>query len=103
MIKESKEKEIFTSKESLLSQSIFFLAIATSIDALVVGITFSFLSINILFTILIIGGITFVVSALGVWIGNQFGNLFRHKAGTLGGIILILMGIKILLEHFCLI
>ena len=75
------------------------LAIATSIDALTVGITFSFLKVNILLSIFIIGIITFLICVIGVKIGNKFGNKYEVKAKIAGGVILILMGIKILLEH----
>lgn len=75
------------------------LAIATSIDALAVGITFAFLNVNIVLAVLLIGVITFVFSALGVKIGSIFGDKFKNKAELLGGIVLILIGLKILLEH----
>lgn len=72
---------------------------ATSIDALAVGITFAFLSVNIWLAIGLIGGVTFVISAAGVKIGNVFGTRYQKKAEICGGVILILMGTKILLEH----
>ena len=75
------------------------LAVATSIDALAVGVTFAFLSVDIVPAVLLIGCITFVLSALGIKIGNVFGAKYRAKAEIAGGIILILMGTKILLEH----
>ena len=75
------------------------LALATSIDALAIGVTFSFLKVNILLALLIIGSIVFIVSVIGSKIGNIVGNKFSKKAQILGGIILILLGIKILLEH----
>ena len=75
------------------------LAVATSIDALAIGITFAFLEINIFLAIDIIGIITFVISVIGVKIGNVFGNKYEKGAQIVGGVILILMGIKILLEH----
>ncbi len=75
------------------------LAVATSIDALAVGITFAFLSVNIWLAIGLIGGVTFVISAAGVKIGNVFGTRYQKKAEICGGVILILMGTKILLEH----
>ena len=78
---------------------LFVLAIATSIDALAVGVTFGLLEINIWSSISIIGCVTFVLSLLGVIIGNFFGSRFRTKAEIAGGIILILLGVKILLEH----
>ncbi len=76
------------------------MAVATSIDALAVGVSFGFMpDVNIWFAIAFIGAITFTLSALGVKIGNVFGAKFKSKAELAGGIILILMGIKILLEH----
>ena len=75
------------------------LAIATSIDALAVGITFAFLQVNLLLAVLIIGIITFILCVIGTKIGNNFGNKFENKAEILGGIVLILIGVKILLEH----
>lgn len=76
------------------------MAVATSIDALAVGVTFGFMpDVNIWFAVAFIGIITFTLSAIGVKIGNVFGAKFKSKAELAGGIILILMGIKILLEH----
>ncbi|MBN1327525.1 MAG: manganese efflux pump [Candidatus Cloacimonetes bacterium] len=75
------------------------LAVATSIDALAVGISFSLLEINILLPVLIIGGITFILSFGGVFIGNRFGNLMGNKFEIIGGILLLVMGFKILLSH----
>lgn len=75
------------------------LAVATSIDALAVGITFAFLRIKIISSVTIIGVTTFVLSAVGVAVGNRFGAKYKNKAETAGGIILVLIGVKILLEH----
>lgn len=75
------------------------LAIATSIDALAVGVSFAFLRVNIVSATLFIGIITLILSILGVKIGNIFGARFKSKAELSGGIILVLMGLKILLEH----
>lgn len=75
------------------------LAVATSIDALAVGVTFAFLKVNIVTAILIISITTFIISMGGVKIGNIFGSKYKSKAEIAGGIILILMGLKILLEH----
>ena len=75
------------------------MALATSIDALAVGITFAFLQVEILPAIFFIGATTFLLSALGVRLGSVFGQRFRGPAELLGGVILILMGLKILLEH----
>lgn len=75
------------------------LAIATSIDALAIGVTFAFLRINIITSTLLIGIITAVISMIGVIIGKKFGDKFEKKAQILGGVILILIGVKILLQH----
>lgn len=75
------------------------LAVATSIDALAVGITFSFLQVNIFLAVALIGITTFVISSAGVKIGNVFGLRYKKKAEIGGGVILILLGIKILFEH----
>lgn len=87
------------SSEKLDFKELTLLAVATSIDALAVGITFAFLKVNILFSITIIGITTFILSVIGVFIGNKFGSKFKSKAEIAGGVILILIGLKILLEH----
>jgi putative Mn2+ efflux pump MntP len=76
------------------------MAVATSIDALAVGVTFALLpDVNITAAVAFIGVITFSLSAVGVYIGHLFGAKFKSKAELAGGIVLILMGCKILLEH----
>lgn len=80
-------------------KTMLLLAIATSIDALAVGISFACIQVKIWSSILIIGVTTFLFSVLGVKIGNVFGSKFEKSAGIVGGIILILIGLKILLEH----
>ena len=80
-------------------KELFLLAVATSIDALAVGVTFAFLKANIWVSILLIGCITFIISIAGVLIGHKFGIKFKQKAELAGGIILIMIGLKILLEH----
>ena len=82
---------------------LFMLAIATSIDALAVGISFSFLQIDIVVAALIIGCTTFVLSLVGVVVGNRFGARFEKPSQIAGGIVLIAIGLKILLEHLGLI
>lgn len=84
----------------LCFKSMSLLAIATSIDALAVGVTFAFLKINIMLSILIIGIVTFVLSYIGVKIGNVFGAKYKSKAEIFGGIILIIMAFNILFDHF---
>ena len=80
-------------------KELFMLAIATSIDALAVGITFAFLNYPIVEGMSIIGCTTFVISFVGVYIGKIFGTKYEHKAEIAGGLILIFIGVKILLEH----
>ena len=80
-------------------KEMFMLAIATSIDALAVGITFAFLQVKILSSVSLIGCITFCFSIGGVFIGNVFGSRFKKPAAVAGGLILICIGTKILLEH----
>lgn len=75
------------------------LAVATSIDALAVGISFAFLGIDIVTAALLIGATTFVLSGAGIFVGNIFGSKYKSKAELAGGIVLILIGAKILLEH----
>ena len=85
--------------ESLDVKTMLGLAVATSIDALAVGVTFAFLQVNIVPAVSFIGVITFTLSVAGVKIGNVFGTKYQTKAEIIGGIILVLMGCKILLEH----
>ena len=80
-------------------KSMFPLAIATSIDALAVGVTLAFLQVNILASVSLIGATTFVLSIIGLTVGNLFGAKYKSRAEILGGIVLIVMGIKILAEH----
>ena len=75
------------------------LAITTSIDALAVGITLPFLKVSLIMAVIIIGLITFVLSYIGVYIGNKFGHFFESKIEAIGGIVLIAIGVKILFEH----
>ena len=100
-IKEWKEKDTVEEMDPPLDyKELTLLAIATSIDALACGVTFSFEeNFNILKAIAIIGVTTFVISAGGVCVGNIFGDKYKAKAQLLGGIILIFLGVKILLEH----
>lgn len=99
-VKDMKQKEPKEEEEYALKWGeLLLLSVATSIDALAVGISFAALNVNIWSAISIIGVITFVLSFAGVAIGNRFGARFKSKAEIAGGIILILIGIKILLEH----
>lgn len=99
MIKESFSKEEECPDASFGFKTMLTLAIATSIDALAVGVTFAFLDVNIVPAVLLIGMTTFVCSAVGVKLGNVFGNRFQSKAEFLGGLVLIGIGLKILIEH----
>ena len=98
MVRESfgKDEEV---NDSFSFKTMLPLAVATSIDALAVGVTFAFLEVQILPAIALIGVTTFTFSAAGVKIGNVFGVRFKSKAELTGGVILILLGIKILVEH----
>jgi len=97
MILDSSNKDDLDDKINF--KTMILLSIATSIDALAIGVTFAFLNVNIVCSVLTIGIITFIISTIGVLIGNKFGNKLKNKAEILGGIVLILTGIKILLEH----
>ena len=99
MIKESFDSEDKKKNDKIDFKTMIALAIATSIDALAIGITFAFFEVNLLLSISIIGIITFLLSIIGVKIGNKFGDKYQNKAEFVGGLILVLLGIKILLEH----
>ena len=100
-VSKNKEREFdnMKRKEELSAKNLTVLAIATSIDALAVGVSFAFLGISIVQTIIIIGIITFILCFLGVIIGEKLGDIFKNYAEIVGGVILILIGINILLEH----
>lgn len=99
MLREAFSKEQEPENASLGVKTMLILAIATSIDALAVGITFAFLRVNIVPAVTFIGVITFLLSGIGVKVGNVFGMKYKAKAEIAGGVLLILMGLKILLEH----
>ena len=80
-------------------KTMFVLAVATSIDALAIGVTFAFLQVHIVPAITLIGITTFLISVIGVKVGNVFGVRYKSKAEFVGGAILIILGIKILIEH----
>lgn len=102
MIRESKEEcEIL--EDTIDIKNMLMLSLATSIDALAIGVTFAFLEVKIIPAISMIGITTFIISFFGVKIGNVFGEKYKSKAEIAGGIILILIGLKILLEHLGLI
>ena len=99
-VKEWNEEDIVEVKDQPLDhRNMFVLAVATSIDALAVGITFAFLNTPILEAITIIGIMTMIISIVGVVIGNYFGGKYKHKAELVGGIILVLLGVRILIQH----
>ena len=85
--------------DSFTVSTMLLLAIATSIDALAIGVTFAFLGVNIVEAIILIGITTGIISGVGLKIGNVFGSRYKSKAEMAGGIVLILMGIKILVQH----
>lgn len=85
--------------DSFTVSTMLLLAVATSIDALAIGVTFAFLGVNIVEAIILIGITTGIISGVGFKIGNVFGSRYKSKAEMAGGIVLILMGIKILVQH----
>ncbi len=99
MIRESREEKCENVGDGFDLKRMLILSLATSIDALAIGVTFAFLDVKILPAISIIGVTTFIFSFAGVKIGNVFGTKFKSKAEMAGGIILIAMGLKIFLEH----
>ena len=99
MIREALGDDEEEDDASLDVKTMFLLAVATSIDALAIGITFAFLKVNIIPAVCFIGSVTFIISFAGVKIGNVFGARYKNKAEIVGGVILILLGLKILLEH----
>lgn len=99
MIHEALDNDEEEADASLDVKTMFLLAVATSIDALAIGITFAFLKVSIIPAVCFIGIVTFIISFAGVKIGNIFGARYKNKAEIVGGVILILLGLKILLEH----
>ena len=99
MVRESFSKEEECPDASLSVKAMLPMAIATSIDALAVGVGFAFLDVNIGAAVSFIGVITFLLSMVGVKVGSLFGAKYKSKAELVGGVILILLGLKILLEH----
>lgn len=99
MIQEAREDNFEEEITDLKTKTLFILAIATSIDALAIGITFSFQEINIFYASFLITLVTFILCVIGVYIGKKLGGYLENKAEYLGGIILILLGCKILFEH----
>lgn len=100
MLLDSIKEDDETAQQSVLNiKELFVLAVATSIDAMAVGITLVFLNVNILTAAAVIGTVTFALSALGVFIGGRAGARYKNKATFCGGAVLIIMSFKILLEH----
>ena len=99
MIHEALDNDEEEADASLDVKTMFLLAVATSIDALAIGITFAFLKVSIIPAVCFIGIVTFIISFAGVKIGNVFGARYKNKAEIVGGVILILLGLKILLDH----
>lgn len=99
MVKEAFDKESENRNDNVDVKTMLVLSIATSIDALAIGITFACLKIHIVMPVITIGLITFIISVIGVKIGNRFGDKYEKNAEIMGGVILILLGIKTLLEH----
>ena len=98
MIKEALSKEEEEVDASMTIKSMFILAIATSIDALAVGVTFACMKVQIVWAVLFIGVVTFTLSAVGVKVGSVFGMKYKSKAEIFGGTVLIIIGLKILLQ-----
>ena len=98
MIKESREGDEECCDASMDVKTMLMLAIATSIDALAVGVSFAFMKVNILVAVMLIGVVTFIISAAGVKIGSLFGTRYKSRAELAGGLVLICIGIKVLLE-----
>ena len=88
-------------REALDYRELVMLAVATSIDALAVGVTFAFLGVNIWLAAAVIGVTTFALSFVGVAVGNHFGARFERPATIAGGVVLVFLGVKILIEHLC--
>ena len=101
MIRDSFTKEEEKHDDDFSFRTMLMLAVATSIDALAVGVSFAFLSVDLWISVALIGLITFAFSAVGLKIGNIFGNKYKSKAEFTGGVVLVLMGVKILVEHTC--
>ena len=99
MIREALGKDEEHENDDFSFKAMLPLAVATSIDALAVGISFAFLGVDIVQAALLIGATTFVLSGVGIYVGNVFGAKYKSKAELLGGAVLILIGLKILLEH----
>ena len=94
-----RESNVNCDNSSIKFKEMLLLSIATSIDALIIGITFAFLNVNLTTSIITIGLITFIITSIGYCIGTYFGTKYQKKSQILGGIILIIMGFKILFEH----
>lgn len=99
MVRESRETDGESLSDSFSFTTMLPLAVATSIDALAVGVTFAFLQVDIIPAVCLIGVTTFVLSCVGVKVGNVFGAKYKARAELFGGVVLMLMGLKILLEH----
>lgn len=99
MIKESCSKDEESLTPDFSVKTMFAMAVATSIDALAIGVSFAFLNVNIWKAVALIGVTTALFSGAGVVIGNVFGSRYKSKAEFVGGFILVAMGLKILLEH----
>ncbi len=99
MVRESRSREPEECSADFSIKAMLPLAVATSIDALAVGVTFAFLQVNILYAIILIGSTTFILSFLGVKVGHILGMKYKSRAELLGGLVLVFMGIKILVEH----
>jgi|MTBAKSStandDraft_2_1061841.scaffolds.fasta_scaffold01766_2 putative Mn2+ efflux pump MntP len=100
MIREGFAAEEVSRRKTLTPGVLLALGVATSIDALALGLTFALLDVSILWPVVMIGGITFITSWIAVYIGRVFGLIFGTKINIVGGVILIGIGVKVCLEHF---
>ena len=98
MLKESFDRDEENCDSSMSAKTMFLLAVATSIDALAVGVSFAFMHVDIVWAVLFIGTITFILSAVGIKVGSIFGSKYKSKAEFAGGVVLVIIGMKILLE-----
>ncbi|MBR2332794.1 MAG: manganese efflux pump [Rikenellaceae bacterium] len=99
MIREAREGDSCGSNSDFSWRIMLAMAVATSIDALAVGVSFAFLRVDVVWAVVTIGVITFLLSIVGLLLGNRFGCRFKSKAEIIGGAILVAMGVKILIEH----
>lgn len=99
MIYESRREDDDSRSDPFSTRRLLLLSVATSIDALAVGVSFSLLGVSLLATVAVIGAVTFALCLPAVWLGKRLGTLMAKRAEMLGGVVLIIIGLKILIEH----